>query len=83
MHSGPLRQTAAFAQHLTGKHSDLVQFEKAVNGLGIAFPGKVQESSPLIQFFFLGMRGCPSFHPNAFLHPPVIKMGGFSFASST
>lgn len=74
MHSRPLRQTAAFAQRLAGKHSDLIQFKEAVNGLGIALLRKVQESSPLIQFFFLGMRGCTPFHSTAFLHPPATKM---------
>ena len=62
MDGGPEGQPSCSTQGVSRVDPDLIQFEKPVDRLGVAFSGKIEESSSLIQFFFFGMRGRPPFH---------------------
>ncbi len=62
MDGGPEGQSSCSTQGISCIDPDLVQLEKPVDRLGVAFSGKIQESSSLIQFLFFGMRGRPPFH---------------------
>ena len=62
MDGGPEGQPSCSTQGISRIDPDLVQLEQPVDRLGVAFSGKIEEPSSLIQLFFFGMRGRPPFH---------------------
>ncbi|MBM4121691.1 MAG: hypothetical protein FJ249_03750 [Nitrospira sp.] len=49
-------------QEFATVHPNLIEFEQPVNGLGIAFLGRIEQSPALIQLFFFCMGSSPSLH---------------------
>jgi len=53
---------------LASINPDLIEFKEPVDGFRITLSGEVQKSSPLVEFFFLGVGSSSPLHSKTFLH---------------
>jgi len=52
--------------HISAENPNLIKLKQSIDGLRVAFFGRVQEPTALIHFLFFGVRGSSSLHAYPF-----------------